>query len=344
MPFPGLQVVQFQIIGISRQQIDVTVTDVGTIAEVHTRVDLVSPRTVHAPRVVELQLMSVAEIITDIGARVDLEIRRVFLVRESGIGVLYCAGIVFVTRLQMAHVILAAQTHLDRQAVEETVAVRDIERVVLRQSLEISVVREQFLDMCALFVVVMRVSRAVVPTAGVVVAGFQTALLRRFPFVVRLHLDTLIFAEAGLVLVRCVIQVGRQVPVRLHVIGRHVKTEVVVSAADVQFMIVQLEGVVECRVSSRVRANAVLVAGVVTQDSPIRLRQQVRTMVGVGHLEGIGFAHHAETGHAECMSFRQTEIEACASKESSTTVGLCSFLQQVCLDERTIQLLSSCAG
>ena len=99
MSLPCLEVVQLQVVGVGGQQIDVTETDIGAIAEIHARVDLVSPRAVHTPRVVELQLMPVAEIVTDVRARVYLEIRRVFLVRESRVGVLDSTRPVFVARL-----------------------------------------------------------------------------------------------------------------------------------------------------------------------------------------------------------------------------------------------------
>ena len=46
-----------------------------------------SPGTVDTTCIVELQLMSVAEIITDIRTREELEIRCVFLVLHAGVGI-----------------------------------------------------------------------------------------------------------------------------------------------------------------------------------------------------------------------------------------------------------------
>ena len=99
MSLPCLEVVQLQVVGVCRQQVHISVTDIGAIAEIHARVDLMSPWTLYATRVVELQLMPVAEIVTDVRARVYLEIRRVFLVRESRVRVLDSPCPVFVARL-----------------------------------------------------------------------------------------------------------------------------------------------------------------------------------------------------------------------------------------------------
>ena len=93
----------------------------------------------------------------------------------------------------MTHVILTAQTDLQRQLVPETVPVRDIQGMVLCQSVEIGVVLIQFLNMRTVGIVVMGVSRTVTPVARVVISCFQTALRRWFPFVVGLDLNTLLF-------------------------------------------------------------------------------------------------------------------------------------------------------
>ena len=77
-------------------------------------------------------------------------------------------------------------------------------------------------------VVVIGVSITVTPVTGVVVAGFQTTLLRRFPFIVRLDLDTLFATLAVLVLVARI-----QVFLYLFVVGVHVETELVVCTADI---------------------------------------------------------------------------------------------------------------
>ena len=81
--------------------------------------------------------------------------------------------------------------------------------MVLGQSVEVGVVWEQLVDVCPLFVVVVCVRRAVAPTARVIVAGFQTALFCRFPFVLGFDLDTLVLAKAALLLVGGVVQVGQ---------------------------------------------------------------------------------------------------------------------------------------
>ena len=86
--------------------------------------------------------MAVTEIITYVRTRIDLEIRRVFLILHACVGVLNSTRSVFVERLQMTHIILAAQTYLYRQFIPEAVAVRDIQRMVLRHAVEVRVVRE----------------------------------------------------------------------------------------------------------------------------------------------------------------------------------------------------------
>ena len=106
-----------------------------------------SPRTTYTTGVVQLQLMPVSEIITDIGRRVELEIRRVFLVGISGIRVLYVTVGILITRLQMTHVILTAQTDLNGQFVPKPITVRDIKRMVLCQAVEVGVIVKQLLHM-----------------------------------------------------------------------------------------------------------------------------------------------------------------------------------------------------
>ena len=96
MSLPCLEVVQFQVIGVRRKQIYVAEADVCAIREVHSRVDLVSPRAVYTAGVIKLQLVSVSEIITDIGAREELEIGRVLLIGECCIGILNSSETVFV--------------------------------------------------------------------------------------------------------------------------------------------------------------------------------------------------------------------------------------------------------
>ena len=79
----------------------------------------------------------------------------------------------------------------------------------------------------------MRVSITVAPVAGVVVSRFQTALLRRFPFVVRLYLNTLVGIGVVLVLIGVNGIVSQQVVLYLGVVGPRVPSEVIVCAADV---------------------------------------------------------------------------------------------------------------
>ena len=140
MTLPALEIIQFEVIGVGGQQIHVTIADIRTIAEVHTGVDLVSPRATYTTRIVQLQLMAVTEIIADIGAREELEIRCIFLVLHSRVRVLDGSRAVFIMRLQMTHVVLATQTYLQRQLVPEPVSVGHIQRMVLRQSVEVRIV------------------------------------------------------------------------------------------------------------------------------------------------------------------------------------------------------------
>ena len=132
----------------------------------------------------------------------------------------------------MPHVILAAQAYLQRQLVEEPVTVRDIDRVVLRQTVHLRIVGVQLIDHTAVLTFVMCVRRTVAPVARVVVSGFQTTLRRRFPFVIGLDLDTLLLTRAVLVLP------GRVRALNLRVIGQHVKTEVIIRTAYVQLVFV----------------------------------------------------------------------------------------------------------
>ena len=76
------------------------------------------------------------EVITDIRTRIDLEIRRIFLVRVVLVRIMDNTVVVLVTGLQMPHVILAAKAYLNGQTVEEAVAVCHIERMVLVDAVE----------------------------------------------------------------------------------------------------------------------------------------------------------------------------------------------------------------
>ena len=53
------------------------------------------------------------------------------------------AGVVFVERLQMPHVVLATESYLDGKFIPEAVAVCHVQGVVLREVIEIRVVRVQ---------------------------------------------------------------------------------------------------------------------------------------------------------------------------------------------------------
>ena len=57
--------------------------------------------------------MAVPEIITDIRAWEDLEIRCVAFVGNRCVRVLYGAGVVLVERLQMSHIILSTEPYLN---------------------------------------------------------------------------------------------------------------------------------------------------------------------------------------------------------------------------------------
>ena len=109
-------------------------------------------------------------------------------------------------------------------------------------------------------------------------------------------------------------------------------------------MVVQLKGVVDCRVSSRVGVATALVSGVVAYHRAVRCGQQVGAVVAVAHLEYVRLAHHTESGDTEGMTFRQPEVESCAGEETAAAVGLHTFLYQVALDQRTVQRLTSFAG
>ena len=160
--------------------------------------------------------------------------------------------------------------------------------------------------------------------------------MRRFPLVVRLHFDALVGTQTILRLVCSVQQFD------LRVVGEHIKTEVIIRPADVELVVVKFEGVVESCVTARMRTRTGLVSCEVSHYRTVRKGQEVRTMVGVTHLKDLRIAHHAKSRHAECVSFRQTEVQARASEESAAAMGLSTFLRQMALNERRVQHLATC--
>ena len=149
----------------------------------------------------------------------------------------------------MAHIVLASQTDLNRQLVPEPVAVRDVERMVLRLAVEGRVVGIEFRNMRSVGVVVMRVSQTGVPSVRVTVSGFQTAMRRRFPFVVGFDLYALVFAAVALILI------GRVRAVYLGVVGCLVPAEVIVRTADIELVAIQRELIIDRSVTARVRTR-----------------------------------------------------------------------------------------
>ena len=74
--------------------------------------------------------------------------------------------------------------------------------MVLGQSVYVGVIGVQFrFQITTVRISVMRVGEVIFPVPRVVVSGFQTTLLRRFPFVIGLDLDALVLVIGRLVLV-----------------------------------------------------------------------------------------------------------------------------------------------
>ena len=94
----------------------------------------------------------------------------------------------------------------------------------------------------------------------------------------------------------------------------------IVRSADIQFMLIQLERIIQRRVTSRVIAFTCLITRVVTQGIACRICQQVRTVVRVGHAEYLRITHHTKTRNTYRMSFGYMEIKASATKHTASSM------------------------
>ena len=212
--------------------------------------------------------------------------------------------------------------------------------MVLVQAVKGRVVREQLIGVRIGPVRsgVISVSKTGAPVTRVVISGLQTTLRRRFPFVLCLHLDTLFQALTVLVLVKRIF-----VFFFLLVVGQHVKSEMVVRAAHVEFMLVHLECVVERRISARVTTGRQLVAVILAQRVAGSVHQQVRAVRGVAHLEYLRITHHTESRHSDHVAFRYAEIQSSAGEDTAAAVRLMTFLIQVTHDQTRVQLRAAFA-
>ena len=64
----------------------------------------------------------------------------------------------------------------------------------------------------------------------------------------------------------------------------------------------------------------------------------------VVHLEHLRIACHTETTHAQGMTFRQMEIETCATEQTTTAVRLLTVLQHVAGHQTLVQHLATLAA
>ena len=177
----------------------------------------------------------------------------------------------------------------------------------------------------------MRVGETVGPVTCIVVTGFQTALRRRFPFIIRFNLNTVLLAGTVLILIR---RVGT---FDLCVVGEHVKTEVVIRSADVQFMLIHLKLIVQRHVTTGVGNSTGLITGISAVIDRIQhINIGVFPMVGVSTFEHLRITNHSKTGYADRMTFCYVEIQAATSKDTTAFMALCSFLREVTLYQRRI--------
>ena len=190
--------------------------------------------------------------------------------------------------------------------------------------------------MRAVGIVVMRVRRTVTPVTRVVISCFQTTLRRRFPFIVGLDLDALLLAPTVLVLI------GRVRAFDLRIVGQHIETEMVIRSADVQLMLVHLELVVEGRVTARMIACAVLVAGIGAVIGAIDdVRVGIGTMVVIAHREYFRIAHHAKSRYADRMAFCDMKIKTAAGEHTAAFMRLRTLLHKVTRDQTRVQHMAT---
>ena len=195
--------------------------------------------------------------------------------------------------------------------------------------------------MIAVGIIVISVCIIAAPTSGVVITGFQTALLRRFPFVVGFDVDAAILVTGRLALI---IRLFCRKTLCLTVVQVLIPTELVVRTAHLQFMVVLLEGIIQGGISSRMTTNARLIALKVTCCVAGFVRKQVCTGVGVSVIEHLRIAYHAKSRDADGVTLRYMEIESGTSEHSTALVFLDTLLLQMALNQGTIQFLATCSG
>ena len=95
-----------------------------------------------------------------------------------------------------------------------------------------------------------------------------------------------LIAAALFVVVQRQIHTGMPlIQILLLVVGIHIKTEVIIGTADIEFMVIQFEGVIECRVSTGVGAYTFLITREIAHHVTERIGKEVSTMIRVRHAE-----------------------------------------------------------
>ena len=195
--------------------------------------------------------------------------------------------------------------------------------------------------MIAVGIIVISVRIIAAPTSCIVITGFQTALLRWFPFVVGFDVDAAIFVTGRLALI---IRRFCRKTLCLTVVQVLIPTELVVRTAHLQLMIVLLEGIIQGGISARMTTNARLIALKVACCVAGFVRKQVCTGVGVSVIEHLRVAYHAESRDADGVTLRYMEIESGTSEHSTALVFLDTLLLQMAFNQGAIQFLATCSG
>ena len=195
--------------------------------------------------------------------------------------------------------------------------------------------------MIAVGIIVISVCIIAAPTSCVVITGFQTALLRRFPFVVGFDIDAALLVTGRLALIICLFC---RKTLCLTVVQVLIPTELVVRTAHLQLMVVLFEGIIQGGISARMTTNARLIALKVTCRVAGFVRKQVCTGVGVSVIEYLRVANHAESRDADGVTLRYMEIESGTSEHSTALVFLNTLLLQMAFNQGAIQFLATCSG
>ena len=253
--------------------------------------------------------MSFAEIVGYIRRREYLEICCVAFIVFISVGILLGTGIILVGGVQMPHKILAAQADLNRESVPETVAVCDIQGVVLFKAAEVGVILIEFL----LFIVaVVSLGERLTPSECCLESGFETRLGIRFPLVVQRKVHGLVCVERRLLLAGSVLT-----GLNLRVEAVLIPSEVAILTGEHQLMSAQFEGIIELCLSARMPAVTVLKTIVVTQGVEVRIvSEEIGVVADIISAQGSRFRSHTKARDAECGVFGQPEIKSGAEEHT----------------------------